>query len=115
MIPNPMTEGLAHVRRQLNGLKFEGALLLPGALTVVVLLIIAALFVVLWPYGLIAVMEDLVRGIMAKTRREMQRLSLVAKTPFVVAIGLYFVVWLPFAILCLPFVIVGAIGELFAE
>jgi hypothetical protein len=115
MIANPLTLGLGHVNRQMRQLEFTGALLLPSALTAVVLLVVGGLFLILWPYGLVAVMEDLVRGIMRTTRVEMSGLSLIAKTPFVVAIGLYFLVWLPFAFLCLPFVLVGAIGEIVAK
>ncbi len=110
-----MSVALAHVWAELKALSFRGALFVPSLLTGAVLLIVAALMVVLWPYGLIAVMENLVRSLMADTRRQMSTRSVVGNMPFVITIGLFFIVWLPFAIACLPMVIVGSIGTLFSK
>lgn len=115
MIKNPLTEGMLHIKEQFSELEFTAKGFFPSILIGVILLVLIIIFVVLWPYGLFAVMEDFVRGFMRNTRDKMEDKSTIAKMPFVVALGLYFMVWIPFAILCLPFVIIGAIGRLFAK
>jgi hypothetical protein len=114
-MPNPMSEALSHVWSELRGLTFRGALWIPSTLTAFVLLVVCVLLVVLWPYGLIAMMENLVRGLMADTGKQMASRSMVANMPFVITIGMFFLVWLPFWTACLPMLVVGSIGSLFAK
>ena len=115
MIKNPVSAGLAHVSKQFSELEFNPSGFVPSVLTAFVLLIILLLFIVLWPYGIVAIMEDLVRGLMHKARVDMKDIAIVARMPFAVALGVYFLVWLPFAILCLPIVVLGGIGSLFSK
>ncbi len=115
MIKNPVNEGLKHVCNQFSELEFSPSGFLPSLLTALVLIILLLILLVLWPYGIVAVMEDLVRGLMCKTREDMKKYTIIAKMPFAVALGVYFVLWLPFAFLCLPIVLLGAIGHLFSQ
>lgn len=112
---NPLSVGLLTIGDHLKKLKFNGSIFLPSFLTGVVLILVGTIFIMLWPYGLVAVMESLIRGLMSDIREEMGGKSLINKMPLVVIIGFYFVVWVPFAILCLPFILLGAIGWLFSK
>jgi hypothetical protein len=114
MLKNPMSVGVSQVKQEFQRLDFHAQNFIPAVITAATLGLVILCFRILWPYGLVAVIEDLIRGIMAEARDELRDLSAVEAMPFVVAIGLYFVVWLPFAALCLPFVIIGGIGRLIA-
>jgi len=114
MLKNPMSVGISKVRDEFLRLDFHAQNFVPAVITAATLGMVIVCFIVLWPYGLVAVVEDLIRGIMADARDELRDLKAVEAMPFVVAIGLYFVIWLPFAVACLPFVAIGGIGRLIA-
>ena len=115
MIKNPVSEGIGHMRKQLEILEWDGSKILPSAIMAVVICLVIALFVIVWLYGLFAVMEALIRELMGSTRSELKDKSFVQKTPYVVAMGIYSIFWAPFALLCLPMVIIGLIGEFFTQ
>jgi len=115
MIKNPLNDGTSSVIKNLKELDFSFPNIVPSCLILVILTSVLFILIILWPYGLFAVMEDLLRGFMRQARDDMEGKSLIAKTPFVVTLGFFFVIWIPFAIICLPFVLLGAIGSIFAK
>lgn len=114
MLKNPMSVGISQVAKEFGRLNYRAQNFVPAVITAGTLGVVIFCFGALWPYGLVAVIEDLIRRIMAEARNELKDRSAVDSMPFVVAIGLYFLIWLPFAALCLPFVIIGGIGKLIA-
>ena len=113
-IKNPISRGITHAAAQLSMLEFSPLKFLPSALSAAVLLIVIIILVILWPYGLVMIMEDMLRGLMrdaANDMRNIEGLVAVEGLPYVITIGIYLIAWLPFAALCLPAVIIGGIGR----
>ena len=115
MIANPLSEGLGHVKESFSSLQFKGVGCIPSTILALVLVIVGVILLLLWPYGIVAVVEDMIRQFMNRTRYEMGTVSNMARLPYLMALGLYFVVWLPFAILSLPLLVLGWIGSVFAD
>jgi len=115
MIKNPISEGISSIRNQYSQLNWEGGNAVPSAITCTIITIVLVFLVLLWPYGLFAVMEALLREIMQDTAQKMEHLTLIGKMPYVMALGLYFCFWLPFIIICLPMILIGWIGSLLTK
>lgn len=113
MINNPLSEGISHISSQIKGLNFSSINAIPSFITLLPLCIAVLLMVILWPIGLFVPVEDLIRKIITETINKMEGKTIVQQTPYVISIGLYFLVWLPFAIVCAPFFIIGMLGEIF--
>jgi len=112
MITNPLSEGIRHVAAQFDELEWGGSRFLPALFVAIVLVVTLLLLVVLWPYGLLAIVEDMLRQLMRETIENIRGESLAVTMGYTIAIGFFFVVWLPFAVLCLPFYALGALGRL---
>ncbi|MFC2166886.1 hypothetical protein ACFLQZ_02865 [Acidobacteriota bacterium] len=115
MIKNPLNDGISTSLKNLEELDFSFPNMIPSGIILVVLAIVLFILLILWPYGFFVVIEDHVRGFMRQARNDMKGKSLFAKTPFVVTLGVFFIIWIPFAIICLPFALLGAIGSIFAK
>jgi hypothetical protein len=115
-LENPLWSGIIGVRRQFGYLRLSGWSLIPSLVPLAALCVVLATFVVLLPYGFFPVVGRLLWRLLKDTRDEMLRESgLVDRMPGVVAMGIYFLVWLPFAIVSLPFVVLGLVGWVFSE
>ena len=109
---NPISRGLTHIADKLSDLEFEGVNTIPSLITAIVLFVVGGLFLLLWPFGLISVVENMLRDLITDTHTEMEPVPAIEKTSYVIAIGLYVIVWLPFWVLNLPFLLIGGIGVL---
>jgi len=115
MKENPLTPALKQISYEIRRLDFHGARAIPSLITFVVLGLVFIIFILLWPYGLVPVVADSIWRLITSTQCEMRDKGLIEMMPYTVAIGVYFVVWVPFAILCLPFAILGLIGYALAR
>jgi hypothetical protein len=116
LIPNPLSDGIAKTWPLLRTLNFSPLYLVPSLLTGTVLLLVLAILVILWPYGWIAVISRFLWGFVSIAVEQIRQAQTYAeKMPFTVALGIYFLIWLPFGTLCLPLLLVGLAGHFFAR
>jgi len=113
MIINPLSEGVTHIVSEFHELEWQGSRFIPAFFISVVLTITLILISLLWPYGLLAVIEDMMRMLMRDTIAKMKGESLAVNMGYTITLGFFFFIWLPFALLCLPVYILGGIGKLF--
>ena len=106
-----MSPGIRHVTSQITNLEFGIRGILPSGLTGAVLIAVLCVLVALWPYGLVLIVEDLIRSLMQDCRDEMERSNIVESIPYVVTIGIYFLIWFPIFLLCAPGILIGFIGK----
>jgi hypothetical protein len=116
LIPNPLSEGIAKTLPLLATLKFSPLYFLPSLLTGTVLALVLVILIILWPYGWIAVISHFLWGFVGTAVEQIRQAQTYAeKMPFTVALGIYFLIWLPVGTLCLPLLLIGLIGQLFVE
>jgi len=116
MMENPLSRGITRVVSQIGQLNCAGWNFIPSLVPLMTLGLVLMIFLLLWPYGFIPVIADslwrLLKDARDQTRREP---GLIERMPGAVAMGVYFLVWLPFAVLSLPFVIIGLVGWFFSS
>jgi len=114
---NPLMLGIRQMLREIQALSFSGVDVIPSFIQLIVFGIILLLFLILWPYGFVPVIASSLQKIMLITRFRMKfrTHTPIEKMPYTTAMGIYFLVWLVFALLCLPFSVVGWIGERLAD
>lgn len=115
LISNPISGGIARTWSLLGTLRFTPLYILPSVLTSAVLLLVLTLLVLLWPYGWVAVFAYFLWGLVDTAVEQIRQAQTYAeKVPFTIALGIYFLVWLPFGLICLPLLLVGFVGGFFA-
>jgi hypothetical protein len=114
---NPLTLGIRQMLEQIEGLSFSAIDFIPSFIQFIVLGSILLLFLMLWPYGLAPVVAGALWKIilLSRFRMKFRTRTSFERMPYTVAIGIYFLTWLPFALLCLPFVMIGWVGEKLAD
>lgn len=111
---NPLHLGIKYFYQQIRSLNFNKFNLIPSVIQASVQCFILFLFILLWPYGIIPVIAGSLWQLIKlnSLRTRFQTYSLIEKMPYTIAIGIFFLIWIPFAILCLPFVVIGWFGGL---
>jgi len=113
---NPFSIGIKHLYEQLAALNFTGMEFFSSVIQVAVLVPLLALFAITWPYGLVTVAAGTIWKILiSRLKIKFKTQGIIEKMPLTLAIGIYFLIWLPLALLCLPFVIIGLLGTLISE
>lgn len=116
LIPNPLSDGIARTWSLLGTLEFSPLYLVPSLLTAAVLLFVLAVLIILWPYGWLAVISRFLLGLVGTAVDQIRQAeTYAAKMPFTIALGIYFLIWLPVGALCLPLLLLGIVGHLLAE
>lgn len=98
-------------------MNFTGIEFFSSIIQAIVLVPLLAVFVIVWPYGLVPVAAGAIWKVILVSRAKIKfkTRDIMEKMPLTLAIGMYFLLWLPLALLCLPFVIIGWIGTLISE
>lgn len=111
---NPLSIGIKQLSEQLTTLNFTGIEFFASIIQTAVLIPLLALFALVWPYGLIPVAAGAIWKVILVSRAKIKfkTRGIMEKMPLTLAIGVYFLLWLPLALLCLPFVIIGWLGTL---
>ena len=116
IIENPLAIAVRSTVAMYEPLDFSPQMFIPSIVSAIVLTVVLALEIVLWPYGLIPVIAGFMWSFVCRSAEQIrQTRSYMQKMPFTVAAGIYFAMWLPFGLLCLPFVIIGGIGQWLAH
>ncbi|MBI2375129.1 MAG: hypothetical protein HYV07_14120 [Deltaproteobacteria bacterium] len=115
-IRNPLSPALSAVGRLLSGLHWSPPMIVPSAFVAVVMSVVFVAMVLLWPYGWMPVIAHLLWGLVKTARRQIKNAkSLAERMPFTVALGIYLLIWTPFAVICAPLYLIGWIGESIAS
>jgi hypothetical protein len=71
-------------------------------------------FIILWPYGMIPIIATFIWRLIEDSSNEIKGKTFANAMPYTVAIGIYFLIYLPFFIVCLPIYAIGFIGKYFS-
>lgn len=112
MIENPMLTGIKQIKKKFSLLEFKLSSFFPSIILAVVFVVIIIVFAILWPYGWLAVLVDTLRDLMSDSIDSIKGTNTVVEAmPSGFTLIIYFIVWIPFALLCLPIAIFGIIGK----
>lgn len=112
MIENPFNKPIKDLYKQLKSLPFKGLRIITSMIAGFVFVLVLIIMVPLWLYGFFPVMATTFWRFISSATKEMEKLKIMEKMPYAVEIGAFFIVWVPFAIACVPFMLVSLIGHL---
>ncbi len=112
MINNPLNNGIKHVINQFKKLEFTIVKIIPSIIIALVLLFMTCILILLWPVGIIPMVYDLMNELISNTIDESSEKTVIEKMPFVMTFGIYLIIWIPIFILCLPFILIGKLGDI---
>jgi hypothetical protein len=113
---NPVSVALKRTYELALKQDFAANGVVPSLVTILVLVLVFAILIVLWPYGWFPVIAHFLWQFVLVARDDIKNVDTYSeKMPHTVALGIYFSIWFVFAILCLPFLLIGAIGALVAQ
>ena len=110
MKQNPFTEPVKKTYQKITELKFTPVLAIPSLIVFIALSIVLMIFIALWPYGLFPMIAHFIWELVDENAKEMKGKNFTDSMPNTVAVGVYFIIWLPFFIVCLPLYAIGFIG-----
>jgi hypothetical protein len=104
---NPFYEPIKSIAAQVRGLSWTFPYIveiLVWVVSFIVILVLCALYITI---GIISQLSSTFGRLIKHTQRQLKDKSAMQKTGFIMAIGVYSVIWLPFWILQLPFYLIG--------
>ncbi|MFA9370119.1 MAG: hypothetical protein ACERIH_00205 [Labilibaculum antarcticum] len=111
---NQFSEPIQRINKRIVNLNWKPVLLIPSTIEFFALTIVWIIFIVLWPYGLIPIIASFIWKLLEDSNNEMRGKIFSDAMPYTVAIGIYFLIYLPFFIACLPIYTIGFIGKYFS-
>ena len=116
LMANPLVYSIKKTWSLLMNLDYSPKSIVPSIIAFLVICITLLVQMILWFYGWLPVIADFLWGFVEHTVSQLKKAgSFVEKMPFTVACGIYVVMWLPFALACIPFYVIGWIGEKIAN
>ena len=114
IIENQFSEPINRIFQRIGSLNWKPVYLLPSAIEFFALSIVMIVFLILWPYGLIPIIATFIWRLIEDSVGEIKGKTFAYAMPYTVAIGIYFLIYLPFFILCLPLYTIGFLGKYFS-
>jgi|GEM_PF-4975677 len=111
---NQFSEPIHRIFQRIGNLNWKPVYLLPSAIEFFALSIVMIVFIILWPYGLIPIIATFIWRLIEDSVKEIKGKTFANAMPYTVAIGIYFLIYLPFFIICLPIYAIGFIGKYFS-
>lgn len=111
---NQFSEPIHRIFKRIGDLNWKPVYLLPSIIEFLALSIVVIVFIILWPYGLIPIIATFIWRLIEDSVKEIKGKTFADAMPYTVAIGIYFLIYLPFFILCLPIYIIGSVGKYFS-
>lgn len=114
---NPMSNAIATVWDNLTDASIERAIdILPAIITWTAYSISLIICCALWVYGWVSILEQLFRHLITETIDSMvDGDTYIEKVPLFISTGLFCLLWLPFALLTLPLLVIGFLANCFFE
>ncbi len=110
---NQFSEPISRIIKHIKNLNWRPVFLIPSLIEFVALLIVMIIFIVLWPYGLIPIIAAFLFDLIEDSCTAIKDKTFASAMPYSIAIGIYFLLYFPFFILCLPMYAIGFIGKYF--
>lgn len=111
---NQFSEPIQRICKKIENLNWKPVFLIPSAIEFFALIVVIAVFIVLWPYGLVPIIGTFIWKLIEDSNNEIKGKTFANAMPYTVAIGIYFIIYLPFFIICLPIYTIGFIGKYFS-
>jgi hypothetical protein len=114
MIPvtsNQFSEPLSRIVQKASTLNWKPVYLIPSSIEFFALSVVALVFLLLWPYGVFPIIASFLWKLIEDSFEEIKGKSFSTAMPYTVSIGIYFLIWLPFFIICFPCYLIGFIGK----
>jgi hypothetical protein len=111
---NQFTEPIQRVYKRIGKLNWKPLFLIPSAIEFFALSIVMIVFIILWPYGIFPIIATLIWNLIEESIIEIKGKTFGNAMPYTVSIGIYFLIYLPFFIICLPIFAIGFIGKYFS-
>ena len=112
---NQFSEPIEKIIEKISDLDWKAVYLLPSLITLLTLSFVLIIFIVLWPYGLFPIIASFLWELIEDSVKEIKDKSFSDAMPYTVAIGIYFLIYLPFFIICLPIFTIGLLGKLLSR
>jgi hypothetical protein len=114
-IENQFTEPIKQIVSLIKDLDWRPLYLIPSSIVFVALLLVLLTLVVLWPYGVFPIISSFILGLIEDSKAQMKGKTFANAMPYTVAIGIYFLIYFPFFIICLPIYLIGFLGKYFSK
>ncbi len=112
---NQFSEPIHRIYQRIGNLNWKPVYLLPSTIEFFALSIVMLVFIILWPYGKIPIIATFIWRLIEDSNKEIKGKTFANAMPYTVAIGIYFLIYLPFFIVCLPIYAIGFIGKYFSR
>lgn len=112
---NQFSEPIIRIIERLKRLEWTPIYILPSLIEGTALVLVFIIFIILWPYGIIPIIVSFLWELIEENVKEIDGKTFSIAMPYTIAIGIYFVVSVPFIIICLPIYIIGFIGKTIAN
>ena len=113
---NPMNKAIITICRMIKEAKIKNFMdILPKIFMFLSYIIALAICCVFWLYGWFSVLEQLFRYLISNTVNSIKKSenSNLENVPLYITTGVFFLFWIPFAILILPLYIIGFFSAFF--
>lgn len=114
-VENQFTEPIKRIINLIKDLDWRPQYLLPSAIVAIALSIVLIVLIVLWPYGVFPIISSFIWGLIEDSKAQMSGKTFANAMPYTVAIGIYFIIYSPFFIICLPIYLIGFLGKYFSK
>jgi hypothetical protein len=109
---NPYHTPITNISSQLREIEWRFPFVTQALVFVVSCIVLVILIVLYITIGLISQISSIFSYLIQQARQDMRGKPAIEKTGFIVAIGIYFLIWVPLWLIQLPFFVVGWIWEL---
>lgn len=115
IIDNPFSQPIKQIIDKIQHLNWEPVYSIPSGITFLALSMVFIIFILLWPYGLIPIITSFLWNLIEDNVKDIKYKNIFEAMPNTIAIGIYFLVWLPFFVIAFPIYTIGFIGKYFSE
>jgi len=110
---NLFSEPIQRIFQKIKSLDWKPVYLIPSAIEFFALIIVLLVFLILWPYGLFPIIATFIWSLIKDCSNEIEGKTFANAMPYTVAVGIYFLIYLPFFLICLPIYAIGFFGKYF--
>ena len=112
---NQFSEPITRIYARIGNLNWKPLYLIPTAIEFFALGVVFIIFIILWPYGVFPIISTFIMRLIEDSKAQMEGKTFADAMPYTVAIGIYFLIYLPFFIICSPIYFIGFVGKYFSD
>lgn len=111
LLVNPLTSHVASTFNLIKGLNWKSIEAIPSFFMFFILSCILFLLCVFWVYGFFPMIASFIWSLVVDSFNNMKGKTHAERTPLMVIGGMYFLFYMPFFIICVPFFGIGMLGS----